>query len=96
MANERRRGNFINSLTVGGVRLEKEEELKEGFGSYFKALFEEPQVRRPDVDSELFMRIDATDNEGLEGPFLEAEMTKALSELGGDKAPGLDGFSLAF
>lgn len=95
MANERRRGNFINSLTVGGVRLEKEE-LKEGIGSYFKALFEEPQVRRPDVDSELFMRIDAMDNEGLEGPFLEAEMTKALSELGGDKAPGLDGFSLAF
>lgn len=48
------------------------------------------------MDSELFMRIDAMDNEGLEGPFLEAEVTKALSELGGDKAPGLDGFSLAF
>ncbi|RVW37766.1 hypothetical protein CK203_100837 [Vitis vinifera] len=57
------------------------EELKEGIGSYFKAMFEEPQARRPDVASELFMRIDAIDNEGLEGPFLE-EVTKALSKLG--------------
>ncbi|KAL6332097.1 hypothetical protein AAG906_020778 [Vitis piasezkii] len=35
------------------------------------------------------------DNEGLEGPFLEDEVAKALSELGGDKALGLDGFSMA-
>ena len=77
-----------------GDSLEKEE-LKEGIGSYFKAMFEEPQARRPDVASELFMRIDAIDNEGLEGPFLE-EVTKALSKLGGDKAAGPNGFSLAF
>ena len=95
MANARKSGNFISSLTVRGVGLEKEE-LKEGIGSYFKVVFEEPQVRRPEVVSELFKSIDSTDNEGLEGSFLEEEVTKALSKLGGDKAPRLDWFSLAF
>ena len=96
MANARRRGNFISNLTVRGVRLSKEEELREGIGSYFKSLFEEPRVRRPDVESSLFKTLDALDNETLEGHFSEEEVYKAISELGGDKAPGPDGFTLAF
>ena len=40
--------------------------------------------------------LDSLDNEALEGLFLEEEVTKALSDLGGDKAPRLNGFSLAF
>ncbi|RVW96061.1 hypothetical protein CK203_027744 [Vitis vinifera] len=95
MANARRRGNFINSLTVRGVQLDKDEELKEGIGSYFKSLFEESLVRRPVVESGLFRTLDSLDNETLEGPFLE-EVSKALSDLGRDKEPGPDGFTLAF
>ena len=70
MANERKKGNFINSLTVRGIRLEKEK-LKEGINSYFKLVFEVPQARRPNVALESLMRIDAMDHEGLKGPFLE-------------------------
>ncbi|KAL6326865.1 hypothetical protein AAG906_012140 [Vitis piasezkii] len=73
MANDRRRGNFISSLTVRGVRLVKEEELKEGIGSYFKSLFEEPQMRRPDVETGFFKTLDSLDNESLEGHFSEEE-----------------------
>ncbi|RVW38098.1 hypothetical protein CK203_095113 [Vitis vinifera] len=91
MANARRRGDFINSLTVRGVRLDKEEELKEGIGSYFKSLFEESLVRRLVVESGLFRTLDSLDNETLEGPFSEEEVSKALSDLGGDKEPGPDG-----
>nr|CAN71342.1 hypothetical protein VITISV_002439 [Vitis vinifera] len=96
MTNARRRRNFINSLTVRGVWLVKEEELKEGIGSYFKSLFEEPQVRRLDVESSFFKTLDSLDNEILEGHFSEEEVSKALSDLGGDKALGSDGFTLAF
>ncbi|KAJ9677624.1 hypothetical protein PVL29_022550 [Vitis rotundifolia] len=96
MANARRRGNFISSLTVRGIRLNKEEELKEGIGSYFKSQFEEPLVRRPDVESSLFKTLDSLDNELLEGHFSDEEVFKALSDLGGDKALGPDGFTLAF
>ena len=96
MANVRRKGNFISSLTVRGVQLDKNEELKEEIGSYFKSLFEESLVRRPSVESGLFRTLDSLDNETLEGSFSEEEVSKALSDLGGDKALGLDGFTLAF
>ncbi|KAJ9701144.1 hypothetical protein PVL29_006475 [Vitis rotundifolia] len=96
MTNARRRGNFISSLIVRGVRLDKEEELKEGMGAYFKSLFEEPQGRRPEVELGLFKTLDSLDNELLEGQFSEEEVSKALSDLGGDKVPGPDGFTLAF
>ncbi|RVW89083.1 hypothetical protein CK203_040255 [Vitis vinifera] len=56
-----------------GARFENEEELKEGIGSYFKSVFEDSQVRRPDVDSGLFRSLDSLDNEGLEEPFSEEE-----------------------
>lgn len=42
MANARWNGNFISSLTISGIRLEKVEELKEIIFSYFKAAFEDP------------------------------------------------------
>ena len=68
MTNAGKRGNFINSLTVKGVQLNKEE-LKKGIGSYFKSMFEETQVRRPVVVSGLFRNLDSLDNETLEGSF---------------------------
>ena len=82
MANARRRRNFISNLTIRDVRLSKEEELREGIGSYFKSLFEEPQMRRPDVESSLFKTLAALDNETLEGPFSKEEVSKSLSYLG--------------
>ncbi|RVX19512.1 hypothetical protein CK203_004994 [Vitis vinifera] len=78
MANARRRGNFISSLTVRGVRMDKEEELKEGIRSYFKSMFEETPVRRPAVDSGLFKTLDLLDNETLEGPFSKEEVFEDL------------------
>ena len=48
------------------------------------------------VDSRLFRNLDSSDNEALEGSFSNEEVTKALSDLRGDKAPGSDGFYLAF
>ncbi|RVW82609.1 Transposon TX1 uncharacterized 149 kDa protein [Vitis vinifera] len=78
MANARRRGNFISSLIVRGVWLDKEEELKEGIGSYFKSLFEESLVRRPVVESGLFRTLDSLDNETLEGPFSKEEVFEEL------------------
>ncbi|RVW40734.1 Transposon TX1 uncharacterized 149 kDa protein [Vitis vinifera] len=78
MANARRRGNFISSLTVRGIRLSKEEELKEGIGSYFKSMFEDPIVRRPEVESGLFNTLDSLDNDILERQFSIEEVFEEL------------------
>ena len=80
MANARRKGNFISNLTVRGVRLSKEEELKEGIGSYFKSMFEGPLVRRPDMELGLFKTLDSLDNDILEGQSRTRRFSK-LSQI---------------
>ncbi|RVW49339.1 LINE-1 reverse transcriptase-like [Vitis vinifera] len=42
------------------------------------------------------MRLDISEAEGLEIPFVEEEVLAALTDLGKDKAPGPDGFTMAF
>ena len=41
-------------------------------------------------------RISQLEAEGLELPFSESEVHAALMEMNGDKAPGPDGFTMAF
>ena len=43
-----------------------------------------------------FSRITKVEATQLEEPFSEEEMNQELSELNGDKAPGLDSFIVAF
>ncbi|RVW68000.1 Transposon TX1 uncharacterized 149 kDa protein [Vitis vinifera] len=51
---------------------------------------------RPGVEGLPFMRLDSCEAVGLEIPFTEGEVFAALSDLGKDKAPGPDGFTMAF
>ncbi|RVW15499.1 putative inactive ATP-dependent zinc metalloprotease FTSHI 1, chloroplastic [Vitis vinifera] len=59
-------------------------------------LYQEEEGWCPSVDRIPFMRLDNSEAEGLEIPFLEEEVLAALTDLGKDKAPGLDGFTMAF
>lgn len=86
--------NLISSLKDNGIRMEDKEELNGGIATYFKSVFENSQVKRPDLAVDLFKGIEALDKDLLEGPFFEDEVLSALSDLNGDKALGLDGFSL--
>ena len=43
-----------------------------------------------------FWRLEVVDMSRMEEPFIEDEVFAALKEFSGDKAPGLDGFSMAF
>ena len=42
------------------------------------------------------MRLDISEAEGLEIPFSEEEVFAALSNIGKDKAPRPDGFTMTF
>ncbi|RVW26439.1 hypothetical protein CK203_086136 [Vitis vinifera] len=44
----------------------------------------------------VLMGLDNSEAEGLENPFSEEEVLAALADLGKDKAPRLDGFTMAF
>ncbi|RVW78857.1 hypothetical protein CK203_043169 [Vitis vinifera] len=52
--NAHRIGNLISSLKVNGIKIEEEEELNGGIATSFKSVFENPQVKRPDLEVDLF------------------------------------------
>ena len=72
------------------------ESLKNSVVGAFNNLYTEEGGWRPGVEWLPFMRLDSSEAEGLEIPFTEGEVFVALSDLGKDKAPGLDGFTMAF
>lgn len=53
-------------------------------------------IRNTRIDALLFERLEEGDVEGLEKPFTEEEVFRALSGCCGEKAPGPDDFSMAF
>ena len=59
--NAHRIGNLISSLKVNGIKIEEEEELNGGIATSFKSVFENPQVKRPDLEVDLFKGTEALD-----------------------------------
>ena len=51
---------------------------------------------RAEVDGLLFANLSPEEANGLKFPFGEDEALHALNEMNGDKAPSLDGFTIAF
>ena len=62
----------------------------------FRSLFIDPGGWRPNFPSVTLSVIGTEDATKVEEPFTEEEVFAALSELNGDKALGLDSFSMAF
>ena len=96
MANLHRRRNSINSIRINGIHLVKEDEVKEGLVRAFQNLLSAPTNWRlpfPEIHVNL---IGGDHCAKLEEMFTEEEILGAVSELNDDKAPGPDGFPLAF
>ena len=74
----------------------KENDLKNSVVGAFQKLYSEEGGWRPSVEGLSFMRLASSEAEGLEIPFSEEEVFAALSDLGKDKAPGPNGFTMAF
>ena len=62
----------------------------------FQKLYSEERGWRLCIEGLSFMRLVSSEVEGLEIPFLKEEVFATLTVLGKDKAPGLDGFTMAF
>jgi len=64
--------------------------------NYYDSLYTEQSSWRPRVDGISFSSIDADECLWLERGFEEQEVWEVVREMNGDKAPGPDGFSMAF
>lgn len=96
MANAHSRKNFIGKIKVNGVMMENEEDISSGIVNFYSSLFHEEVSRRPTLDGIQFSTFDEGEADWLERRWDEDEVFEVVCSLNGDKAPGPDGFTLAF
>ena len=96
MANSHRRRNSIRDISINGRRCVKEPEIKEGLVGAFQSLLTTSSNWCPPFPDLRFKVIGADQASKLEEMFTEEEILAAISGFNGDKAPGPDGFPLAF
>ena len=96
MANAHRRRNCLNSISINGKRYDKENEIKEGLVNAFQNLLSAPDGWRPSLPDLALNEIGNEEAARLEDIFSEEEIWAAISGLNSEKAPGPDGFPIAF
>ena len=83
-------------IKINGAWVSEERDIKEGVVQAFHSLLSETDEWRPRCNG---LQVGVLEGEAailLEAPFSEEEVFGALSDLNGDKAPGPDGFTMAF
>jgi hypothetical protein len=96
VANAHRRNNSIESLVVNGSPSSDLALISDYIVNFYESLFTESHSWRPWLDNLGFDTLSATEAASLEDPFEEKEVWEVIKGIDRDKAPGLDGFSMAF
>ena len=96
VANSHRRFNSIDRLMVDGELSSDPEAIAECISRFYRQLYSENVTHRPVLDDVEFSRISEEDAIWLDRPFDENEVFGVINGFNGDKAPGPDGFSMAF
>ena len=96
MANAHWRNNFLDRIKINGVELVEEQEVREGIVAAFQHQLWEDPGWRADIEGLHLQSLNLSEAEALEAPFTMEEIFSALMEMNGDKAPGPDGFIVAF
>ena len=71
-------------------------DVKEEIAHFFEELYSSEDIVRPTWEGIAFASIQEDLKIWLERSFEEEEVSKALADCAGDKAPGLDGFNVTF
>ena len=96
MANSHRRRNAINKVKINGSWLTEDVVIQNGIVDEFKGQLSEPGGWRPAFPNISLEELGTEDAGSLEVGFFEEEVSTAIAGLNGEKAPGPDGFPIAF
>ncbi|RVW84277.1 LINE-1 reverse transcriptase-like [Vitis vinifera] len=96
MTSAHRRNNSLDRVKINGEWLLKEQEVREGIVNTFQQLLSEDTGWKADIGRLQLDQINQQEAENMEIPFTEIEVHTALMEMNGDKAPGPNGFTVAF
>ncbi|GAU36842.1 hypothetical protein TSUD_213660 [Trifolium subterraneum] len=92
----RRLGNAISSLEVGGVTVEGVVPIRKAVVSNFASHFKVVNVVRSGVDSLIFKRLHPTEAGNLTKPFSLKEVKATVWDCDSYKSPGPDGVNFGF
>jgi hypothetical protein len=96
MANSHRRYNYMERVEVAGVVYEEDSAVREKLVHFYESLYQKHEPWRPTVNGLDFDVISSEVRGMLERIFTIEEVLQVVSDLQGDKAPGLDGFTMVF
>jgi hypothetical protein len=96
IANSNRRSNSIESLSVNGSVTSDHPAMRDQIVQFYESLFSEQYNWRPKLDGIAFNSLSLEEAALLELPFEEREVLEVVKSMNRDKAPGPDGFPLAF
>ena len=86
----------MDRIKVNGIWLLEEQEVRTGIADAFKQLLTKDSKWKADIGGLILNQISQQEADTLELPFTEDEVHSALMDMNGDKAPGPDGFMVAF
>jgi hypothetical protein len=86
----------VESLSINGSISDNPMEINEHILHFYNKLYSEQCTWRPRVDGLSFQSIDANESTWLKMEFEEQKVWEMVRGLNGDKAPGPDGFTIAF
>ena len=96
LANSHRNATHIKRIEVNGVLYEDELDMRSQLVLFYQGLYEETKLGRPSMDGLYFACIEEEERQSLEKEFTMEEVIQVLKEMEGEKASGLDGFTMAF
>ena len=96
MANSHRRNNFIGCLDIEGTLTSDPKEIEESILRYYKQLYSESTQWCLSLNGLPFTALESEEANNLVLLFGEDEVLDAVRVMAGDKAPGPDGFTMAF
>ncbi|XP_077228643.1 uncharacterized protein LOC143861640 [Tasmannia lanceolata] len=96
IASARRRNNHIAAIEVDGVSSFNRGVITKEILDFFKSLYFLEDIVRPVLDDVQFKVLDEQSMSVLERPFSDEEVEAGVFSMDRDKAPGPDGFCLAF
>ncbi|RVW25038.1 LINE-1 reverse transcriptase-like [Vitis vinifera] len=95
MANAHR-NNSLDRVKIDGVWLVEDQDVREGIANAYHQRLSKDVGWKADIEGIQLDQISQQEAKSLEIPFSENEIHSALMEMSGDKAPGPDGFTMAF
>jgi hypothetical protein len=96
MANSNRRNNSISTLLIDGEMSTDQTAICEAITQFYIGLYTDEVGWRPKLDRLSFPLLFDDDVGWLVRPFDEEKVVGVIKGFNGDKAPGPDGFPMAF